>query len=594
VILKQVSEWNIQITFLKNVLLPVLVVVLACLFVSQWESYFVALGLGFVLAAALYSYLGLLDRSYRFALEAISKRQAEREELVKKLEFEKARFETIFNQIPAAMSILEAPTGKVIIANPQFGTLFGIDHKGPFADIQKDRYKVLDSQGNVLHEKDWNVWAVLKTGKTLSRDVEIVRPDGKRLFITSTIVPVCDGAGKILAAASILIDNTDQKKARSALMESEHRFRHLADALPQIVWTAEAGGTIDYYNQQWNNYFGPSMDGSPVSWSKVIHPEDLQRAEERWNHCLKVGEIYHMAYRLKGQEGEYRWFLTRGIPSVDESGAIVRWFGTCTDIDQQKNLQKRLERAIAYRDDFLSVASHELKTPLTSLKLQLQMVKKRMKVQSTEKTMERIHGTVDQCLHQSGRLELLVDDLLDVSRIRAGHMKFHFEPLCLVQLVRATIERLQEQLNLAGVKVQIVAPIDLPVVCDRFRMEQVFANLLTNACKYGNGSPVLVRVERVGGEAKVAVKDFGMGIPRDKFTAIFEPFERAVGSNNISGLGLGLFISQQIVMAHQGQISVDSEVNQYSQFSVSIPMDLKPTPEVLPEPQQPFLPLSPA
>lgn len=572
--MKQVSEWNIQISFVKNIVAPVLIVVLASLIVWRMDSLLLAVALGGVLATVMYSYLSALDQDYRSALDSIRRREVEREQLFQKIEFEKARFEIILSEIPEAISILEAPTGKMIISNPQMTKLWGVPQGETLESMDPKAFKIFDVNGHALGINDWSLWHVLTTGETRTRDLQIVRFDGQHRYITSTVAPIRDGQGKVLAAIAILVDNTVQKVARAALVDSEQRFRHLADALPQIVWTTDATGKIDYYNQQWVNYFGKDVDGSRLSWVKVIHPDDYELSQTKWKQCVETGEVYQMAYRLRDGDGQYRWFLTRGIPTFDDQGQVVRWFGTCTDIDQQKHLQMRLERAIAYRDEFLSVASHELKTPLTSLKLQLQMIKKRSSLHSSPMA-EKMEKTLEQCLSQSSRLERLVDDLLDVSRIRAGRMQFQFERTDLVQLVRATIDRLQDHITMAGCKVQFRAPKTLDVFCDRFRMEQVVVNLITNACKYAAGTPLLIKIEADGPEAKLSVKDFGSGIAKDKISRIFEPFERAVGSNNISGLGLGLFICRQIVLAHQGQIGVESELGQYSVFTVQFPIHLK-------------------
>ena len=202
------------------------------------------------------------------------------------------------------MSVLEAPSGNVIIANPQMWELFGLDPSVEFNAELFDKLQIFDHQGLPFPKEDWDIWKVLSTGRTMMREIEIVRPNGQRRFVSSTNMAVRDSAGAIVAAVVILIDNTDQVKARAALMQSEHRFRDLADALPQIVWTADASGAVDYYNQQWNNYFGITVDGSPVSWARVIHPDDFERAEERWQQCLATGQVYNMSYRLRGDDGQ--------------------------------------------------------------------------------------------------------------------------------------------------------------------------------------------------------------------------------------------------------------------------------------------------
>jgi len=237
-----------------------------------------------------------------------------------------------------------------------------------------------------------------------------------------------------------------------------------------------------------------------------------------------------------------------------------------------ESLQARkngLKQDISYRDIFISVATHELKTPLTTLKLQLQLTKRR----NDSRSMQMLRA-MDICLMQTRRLEFLVDDLLDVSNIRASRVRYHFERVDLVQLAECTMGRLQDQLGLAGIKTKLIAPPSAWVTCDRLRMEQVLTNLLTNAAKYGSGQPVEITIDSDHENAWMSVRDFGVGIPTDKFEKIFEAYERCTENTGIRGLGLGLFIAKQIVNAHKGQISVASQVGEETLFTVQFPANL--------------------
>jgi signal transduction histidine kinase len=233
-----------------------------------------------------------------------------------------------------------------------------------------------------------------------------------------------------------------------------------------------------------------------------------------------------------------------------------------------------LVRVIQARDEFLSIASHELKTPLTSLKMQLQLTQKSIKPeQDLAPPPARLAKVFDLSIRQVQRLSKLVEELLDVSRMHGGRMTYQVEPVELVGLVTETVERFADQLEAARCPIQLYAPEPILMSCDRFRVEQVLSNLLTNALKYGAGMPIRISVSPIPSGARIEVADEGMGIAPEKHGRIFDRFERAISHHSISGLGLGLFIARQIVEAHGGSIGLRSEVGKGSTFTVLLPLE---------------------
>lgn len=234
--------------------------------------------------------------------------------------------------------------------------------------------------------------------------------------------------------------------------------------------------------------------------------------------------------------------------------------------------EKAMQETIRIREEFLSIASHELKTPLTSLKLQVQMLTRRMEHNDSD-LVERapVSRLIQTANRQLDRLTGLVDDMLDISRIENG--KFHLvkEDVDLGQLVRDVVDRHAEQLAAAGCKVRILTESEIIGRWDPFRLEQVLINLLTNAMKYGAGRPIEISVT-ADGLAQLVVKDNGLGIAEHDRDRIFQRFERAISANNISGLGLGLYITKQIVDNHGGAIQVQSELGRGSEFRVELPL----------------------
>jgi PAS domain S-box-containing protein len=384
---------------------------------------------------------------------------------------------------------------------------------------------------------------------------------------------------KRLREEALIQDIADRKRADDALRESEVRFRLLANSIPQIAWMTNFQGVLEYVNDQWVEYTGRSLEQVRGDGGiSAVHPDDQASVAENWTQALRESSEFEIEFRLlNARTKEFEWFLSRGVPVKNSLEKVERWFGTNTNIQELRKTRGALEDALRSRDEFLSIASHELKTPMTSLKLQLQMARRSIRpAEGVAPSPEKLARVVDVSMHQINRLQALVEDLLDVSRIAAGKLQFSFEQADLTGIVRDTVERHREQLTAAGCPFEFVAGDPAPVWCDPFRIEQVVTNLLTNASKYGAGNSVRVSVEHSERIARVIVRDLGPGIPREKQERIFERFERAVDHNRISGLGLGLYISREIVRAHEGTIRVESEPGQGATFVVELPAGPRP------------------
>jgi PAS domain S-box-containing protein len=370
------------------------------------------------------------------------------------------------------------------------------------------------------------------------------------------------------------MDITDRKNAEQAVTESESQFRSFADTMPQLAWIAKADGFIFWFNKRWYDYTGSTpkqMEG--WGWQSAYKPKELPEVLARWNTSIATGKPFEMSSQIKGADQSYQWFLTRVAPVLNHSGEVVRWFGTNTNIDDQKRIQEDLSAAIHARDEFLSIASHELKTPLTTLKLQTQIAKKEIENGDYEAfSEERAKSRLTQTDKQISRLVRLIDDMLDISRIRSGKLTIQREPIDFCSLVKDVIERMEpEFLHAKATPPRLNCTPPMLVFCDRMRMEQVVNNILTNALRYGKGRPIEINVECSTETICLSVADQGIGISHDNLERIFNRFERAVSANEISGLGLGLYITKQIVLSHGGTIWATSELGKGSTFFVEIP-----------------------
>jgi signal transduction histidine kinase len=231
--------------------------------------------------------------------------------------------------------------------------------------------------------------------------------------------------------------------------------------------------------------------------------------------------------------------------------------------------------AIGVRDEFISIASHELKTPLTALKLRLTAAVRthRQPAPRESAAEEKLARSLAAAGTTTDRLVSLVDDLLDVSRLTAGRLALHLEAVPLFELVRDVAGRLREQAAETGASITVEVPEAIVGRWDRSRVEQIVTNLLSNAIKYGGGKPILVTAHGAGGRLRLDVKDEGPGISRADQSRIFHAFERVTTANRVGGLGLGLYIGRQIAAAHGGTLSVDSKPGHGSVFTLELPLE---------------------
>jgi len=473
-------------------------------------------------------------------------------------------FRAMILQAPVAICILRGPIHIVEIANERMLELWG---KTAEEVISKPIFKGLPEvkeQGmeDILHH-------VYTTGNafTANENPILLPRNGKieTTYINFIYEAIREGNGKISGVAVVATDVTEQVLNRKIAEENEKQFRQIADSMPQMVWTAQPDGYLDYYNKQWYNYTGFKKSYGDQSWIPLLHPDDVDRCMKAWYNSVKTGKNYDIEYRFadKKNPGTYRWFLGRAAPIKNEEGTIIKWFGTYTDINDQKLLQQQ-------KDDFVSVASHELKTPLTSVKASVQLIEVLIKNQHIDKEkLEKIAGTANNNLK---KLSKLVEDLFNATRIEQGQMllaKTNFN------LYDAIVECC-EHVKLAGThQISIDGDRELNIFADKQKIEQVVVNLVNNAVKYGGESKeIKVSFSDFPDIVKVSVQDFGIGVAAAKVPYLFDRYYRVDTSGiQYAGLGLGLYISSEIIKKHDGKIGVDTTEGKGSCFWFTLPVE---------------------
>ena len=410
-----------------------------------------------------------------------------------------------------------------------------------------------------------------------------------------SVFPVKTTKVERLGLGIIGINVTAAAEAEARILESEARFRTMAEAMPQIVWMTRPDGYHEYYNLRWYEFTGLTPEQSiGWGWSTPLHPEDLARSKARWQVSVDNAIPYEVEYRFRGADGVYRWFLARANPVRNEKGLVVRWLGTCTDIDDSKQQAEKLEglidsRTVALRrsndelEKFAYIASHDLQEPLRKIQAFGDRLNTRYKAGLGEQGQDYIARMLDS----AGRMRRLIDDLLSFSRITSK-----IQPLAPVNLnavVRDVLSDLEIRVAQSGGRVEVGPLPTLPA--DSVQMRQLFQNLVGNALKFQRpGVPpvVIVKAEPLrdfppdppsnGTNSppprsgfRITVADNGIGFESQYADRIFELFQRLHGRHQYEGTGLGLAICKKIAERHGGGISAKGYPGEGSTFIIDLP-----------------------
>ncbi|GAB2556891.1 chemotaxis protein CheB [Spirosoma areae] len=478
------------------------------------------------------------------------------------------------------------------------------------------RVNELETEGVLIYDlgnRQWNI-PELRTllekilpEKSTFRDFELTHTFstiGERVMLLNAREILSKTSSEKLILLSIE-DITEAARAHAAEQQAKIRLQFIADAMPQKVWTADAEGNVNYFNQTWLNYTKLTFDElKDWGWKKIIHPDDWEENKERWQHSINTGNDFELEHRFLNAAGDYKWHLSRGLAQKNEAGNITMWIGTNTEIDEQKKQKEELEKAVAERtcelqqaneileekngdlqqmnkelEAFTYVSSHDLQEPLRKIQTLASRILEKEQANLTENGKDSFR----RLQKAAERMQQLIQDLLAFSRLSTAERTFETTDLSL--LINEVVSELSDTIAEKHATIDTTKLGPATVIVFQFR--QLMHNLIGNALKFSNPAiPSHIRIESrltTGSNVKnstllpeknychITVIDNGIGFDPQYSERIFNVFQRLHGNEQYNGTGIGLAIVKKIVGNHNGMITATGKINEGARFDIYIP-----------------------
>ena len=485
----------------------------------------------------------------------------------KQLEQNAEMIYTMYQNSPAFVCTLQGPNHIYTLVNPSYQKLFG-KRKIVGKPLMEALPELEGQNFDTILDNVYNSGEIFIGNETpikLSRD-EGLLPEVR--YFNFVYQPIYNIDKKIEGILVFGNEVTDQFLAKKQI---ENNLRQLLETIFQISITATPEGNITFYNKYYLDYTGLTLEEATAinGLKNIIHPQDVEEAIKTAQHSISSGQDFYKELRLKRKsDGTYRWHLARATAIKDLDGDITSWVGAATDIHDQKIKEQK-------KDEFIGIASHEMKTPLTTAKAYLQLLEL-----SLPKENEQAVLYAEKASKSITRLNDLIAELLDVSKIQSGRLNYNITTFNFNEMIDNTIEEMQYSSQTH--KIIKTGKVSSEITGDRDRLQQVVINLLSNAIKYSpEADKVSIHISEeedalLPGKQtiKVAIKDDGIGLSKHNVDKIFERYYRVeAGSITFQGLGIGLFISFEIVQRHEGKLWVESELGKGSTFYFSLPVN---------------------
>jgi PAS domain S-box-containing protein len=536
--------------------------------------------------------IGVLGVILALVLFALSRQQVLAEQRARTNE---ARLQAIVESVPVGMVVSDA-IGRVSFANTAHRRLHGHRVSAQLRDIDLDTTAIEGDIRLMMSGGAEMINRALRGTPTLGVVLELHAEDGQRRTTLNSYTPIYSPEGSVEMVVVAEVDITEQRRAEAALRERERELQTMVDAIPQLAWMADPDGSVIWFNRRWLDYTGV-VAGEMYGWSWLerVHPDDRGHVDELLRRTIEKGSEWEDTMRIADRGGQYREFLARAVPIRDESGGVIRWFGTSTDItdelaardaesraereqiarqaaemrEEQLRLHaSELERSNRELQDFAYVASHDLQEPLRKIST------------FTDLVIEEYGGQLDdeaslylkRVQRAALRMSRLIKDLLSFSRVTSRAKPF--AKVDLNDVISEVISDLEVLIKDTGGEVAVES---LPTIdADPVQMRQLFQNLIGNSLKFhrdGEAPNIAVRdISEAPSHAAVEISDNGIGFDEKYLDRIFTPFQRLHGANEYGGTGIGLAICRRIVERHQGRITARSQVGVGSTFIVELPV----------------------
>lgn len=419
--------------------------------------------------------------------------------------------------------------------------------------VEEDRRRVVEAIEKALDPA---------SGGNYEVEYAIINPeDNKKRFVVAKGKLLYDDKGEAYRFSGTLEDITREKNDKARLEEMKDRFETMANNIPNLSWIANSDGWIFWYNQRWYEYTGTTpkeMEG--WGWKSVHDPNLLPEVLDKWQHSIISGQAFEMVFPLKGADNIFRPFLTRIVPIKNQQGEIIRWIGTNTDITKQKEAEKM-------KENFLSMASHELKTPLTTIKAYAEVMQTLL--ENGDKQLLNMSTTI---VKQTGKLSQIITDLLEVHKLQNDKIEIKKEVFSLNELLMELTVDMTQIINSHTIETKLDRNIQINA--DRNKLIQVLINLINNAVKYSPSADKVIISSKIEDDfVCISVQDFGIGIAPENQKNLFQQFYRVSGDNEkiFPGMGIGLYISEEIIKTQGGNILVESKPGTGSTFTIQLP-----------------------
>lgn len=521
------------------------------------------------------------------------------------LEEQKAELHNLFMQVPALIGILRGREGRVELINATFNRLWG--NRPVMGKTMREAWPELEGQGYFEF-----VESVYDTGEAVVRSEFPGYIDRHNTGTTElayfdfVYAPYIDLDGKVDGVIIYGVDVTEHVISRSKLKElneelahkneelaaseeeirqtldktielnemlaeRETRYRFLAEAMPQKIWTAKPDGDIDYFNQRWLDYTNLNFEAlKGWFWKKVIHPDDYAENIKLWKQSIAQGTDFHFEHRFKRFDGEYRWHLSRGIAQKDAQGNVMMWVGTSTDIHDVKTAEealilknKELQKVNNDLDNFIYTASHDLKSPIANIEGLIVILHKKLE-DSVNSSVGSILAMIEKSVTQFKRT---IEELTEISKVQKNVEQI-VEEVLFKEVLEDVKADLQEMIKQSGALIKENLQVKSMLYAKR-NLRSILYNLLSNAIKYRSpkrAAIILINTYREDDFIVLRVKDNGLGVSPAQQAKIFEMFRRM--HTHVEGTGIGLYIVKRIVENNGGRIEVESQLEQGTSFTI--------------------------